>query len=76
MRSSKSIISYSFIFLSILLFSCGKKLTPCECGRNLSKSFDNIDQDLEVKCEEHVLELTKEKRKIWNKDVLDCTSNK
>jgi len=76
MSSSKSIISYSFIFLSILFFSCGKKLTPCECGRNLSKSFDNIDQDLEVKCEEHVLELTKEKRKIWNKDVLDCTSNK
>lgn len=76
MRSSKSIISYSFIFLSILLFSCGKKLTPCECGQNLSQPFDKIDQDLEVKCEEYVLKLSHNERRIWNKKVLDCTSYK
>ena len=76
MWSIKRIISFSFIFLSILLFSCEQELTPCECGRNLSKSFDEIDQDLEVKCEDYVLKLSNDQRKIWNKEVLDCTLEK
>ena len=76
MWSIKRIISFSFIFLSILIFSCEQELTPCECGRNLSKPFNKIDQELEVKCEDYVLKLSKEQRKIWNKDVLDCTSDK
>ena len=63
-------------FLTFLLFACGNELTPCECGRNLSKPFNKIDQELEVKCEDYVLKLSKEQRKIWNKDVLDCTSDK
>jgi hypothetical protein len=62
--------------LILLFFSCGKDLTPCECGRNLSKSFDEIDQDLEVKCEDYLLDLSKEQRNNWNKEVLNCTSEK
>ena len=70
------LLSYTFILLSFFLFACKRKLTPCECGRNLSQPFDKIDQVLDVKCDEYVLELSKEQRKIWNKKVLDCTSDK
>jgi hypothetical protein len=70
------IISNSFILLSILFFSCEKELTPCECGRNLSKNFNEIDQGLEVKCEDYILKLSETQRKSWNKAVLNCTSEK
>ena len=76
MDSNKWIILFSFSLLSILLFSCKKELTPCECGRNLSQPFHKIDQVLEVKCEEYVLKLRHNERRIWNKKVLDCTSDK
>lgn len=63
-------------FLTFLLFACGNELTPCECGRNISHSYEDIDQELEKKCENFVLHLNVEKRKTWNKKVLDCTSEK
>ena len=76
MRLKNSVIIFSFIFLSLLIVACERKLTPCECGKNLSKFYNEIDQVLEVKCEEYVLNLSNEERKTWNKDVLDCTSDK
>lgn len=76
MQSKNRIISNSFIVLSTLLFSCENELTPCECGRNLSKPLNDIDQDLELKCEDYVLKLGETQRKFWNKEVLDCTSVK
>lgn len=76
MWSNNWLKCYTFIFISIFLFSCKKELTPCECGRNLSQPFDKIDQDLEVKCEEYLLKLSYNERRIWNKKVLDSTSDK
>ena len=76
MRWFSGINTFLVALLILLFFSCGKDLTPCECGRNLSKSFDEIDQDLEVKCEDYVLKLSNDQRKIWNKEVLDCTLEK
>ncbi len=76
MRSNNLLVSYTFIIIAILFFSCKKELAPCECGQNLSQPFDKIDQELEVKCEEYVLKLSHKERKIWNKKVLDCTSDK
>jgi hypothetical protein len=76
MRWISRINIFLVAFLTWLLFSCKQDLTPCECGRNLSKSFDEIDQDLEVKCEDYVLKLSNDQRKIWNKEVLDCTLEK
>jgi hypothetical protein len=76
MRLNNRIILHWFLFSSILFVSCERESTPCECGQNLSKPFGEIDQDLEAKCEEYVLKLSKDQRKIWNKQVLDCTSEK
>jgi hypothetical protein len=76
MRLNNRIILHWFLFSSILFVSCEGQLTPCECGLNLSKPFDEIDQELELKCENHVLNMSVEKRKIWSKQVLDCTSDK
>ena len=76
MHLNNRIILYWFLLSSILFVSCERQLNPCECGLNLSKPFDEIDLDLEVKCEEYVMKLSKDQRNIWNKDVLDCTSNK
>lgn len=76
MQWNSRISIFLAVFLTLLLFACENKLTPCECGRNLSKSYEEINQDLEVKCEEYVLNLSNSKRKIWNKQVLDCTAVK
>lgn len=73
MRSNSRINTSCFIFLSFFFFACESKLTPCECGRNLSKSYSEVNQDLELRCREHVLNLSEKKREIWNKQVLDCT---
>jgi hypothetical protein len=76
MRWISRINTLLLAFLTLLFFSCKNELTPCECGRNISNSYDDIDQELELKCENYILNLSVEKRKIWNKQVLDCTSDK
>jgi hypothetical protein len=76
MRWISRINTLLLAFLTLLLFACKNELTPCECGRNISNSYDDIDQELELKCENYILNLSVEKRKIWNKQVLDCTSDK
>ena len=76
MRWISRINIFLVAFLIWLLFSCKQDLTPCECGRNLSKNFNEIDQGLEVKCEDYILKLSETQRKYWNKAVLNCTSEK
>lgn len=63
-----------FVVGLLLVFTaCESKLTPCECGENLIKSNDEIDVELESKCNDYVFSLSKKEQKSWNKKVLDCT---
>jgi hypothetical protein len=72
---NKSVIRVLFIFgLMVVLTACETKLTPCECGKNLMKSNDEIDVELETKCNDYVFSLSQKEQKSWNKKVLDCTS--
>jgi hypothetical protein len=72
---NKSVIRVLFIFgLMVIFTACESKITPCECGKNLMKSNDEIDEELETKCNDYVLSLSHKEQKSWNKKVLDCTS--
>jgi len=71
-RINVCLVNYLFFFL----FSCKSEINPCECGENLMKSNNEIDEKLESKCEEYSMKLSSSKRKIWNKKMLDCTSIK
>lgn len=74
MRNISVIRVLIFFGLMVVFTACESKLTPCECGKNLMKSNDEIDEELETECNDFVYTLSQKEQKLWNKKVLDCTS--
>jgi len=76
MRKLTLINSFLALYLFYVLSACNSEITPCDCGKNMIQSLNEIDEVLEEKCKTHQLSLSGSKLKAWNKKVLDCSVKK